>query len=205
MKIVINETELEQHVVNILKDKPDGEILLDHFLEGAIEAWKQAVDDLEEAGLKRPDDVTRRWLICESQTRIGDAERRLGRLEAAQASLAIALDHYAVMTAAHGEVALVKDRAAITWLAAGRLNSDLGRLDEARDRFEQALIFVEGRVDDRHLRNSVRSLHAQALLELDRLDEARPIVDRLTAEAGPLDRWLLESCQRKGLCRPIDG
>ncbi|MEM9897000.1 MAG: carbamoyl-phosphate synthase large subunit, partial [Bacteroidota bacterium] len=45
MKIVINETELEQHVVNILKDKPDGEILLDHFLEGAIEAEADAICD----------------------------------------------------------------------------------------------------------------------------------------------------------------
>ena len=36
MKIVINETELEQHVVNILKDLPGNKILLDHFLSGAI-------------------------------------------------------------------------------------------------------------------------------------------------------------------------
>ncbi len=48
MKIVINETELEQHVVNILKDKPDGEILLDHFLEGAIEAEADAICDGED-------------------------------------------------------------------------------------------------------------------------------------------------------------
>ncbi|MEM0941197.1 MAG: carbamoyl-phosphate synthase large subunit [Bacteroidota bacterium] len=47
MKIVINETELEQHVVNILKDKPDGEILLDHFLENAIEAEADAICDGE--------------------------------------------------------------------------------------------------------------------------------------------------------------
>jgi len=47
MKIVINETELEQHVVNILKDKPDGQILLDHFLEGAIEAEADAICDGE--------------------------------------------------------------------------------------------------------------------------------------------------------------
>ena len=47
MKIVINETELEQHVVDIIKDKPDGEILLDHFLEGAIEAEADAICDGE--------------------------------------------------------------------------------------------------------------------------------------------------------------
>ncbi len=45
MKIVINETELEEHVIDILKDKPDGEILLDHFLEGAIEAEADAICD----------------------------------------------------------------------------------------------------------------------------------------------------------------
>jgi carbamoyl-phosphate synthase large subunit len=33
MKIVINEQELEQHVVNILKDIPGQQVLLDHFLE----------------------------------------------------------------------------------------------------------------------------------------------------------------------------
>lgn len=47
MKIVINEQELEQHVVDLLKDKPDGRILLDHFLEGAIEAEADAICDGE--------------------------------------------------------------------------------------------------------------------------------------------------------------
>ena len=45
MKIVINEHELEQHVVNILRDMPDNQILLDHFLEGAIEAEADAICD----------------------------------------------------------------------------------------------------------------------------------------------------------------
>ena len=45
MKIVINEDELEHHVVDILRDNPDGVILLDHFLEGAIEAEADAICD----------------------------------------------------------------------------------------------------------------------------------------------------------------
>lgn len=45
MKIVINEKELESHVVNILKDFPEGKVLLDHFLEGAIEAEADAICD----------------------------------------------------------------------------------------------------------------------------------------------------------------
>lgn len=48
MKIVINETELEQHVVDIIKDKLDGEILLDRFLENAIEAESDAICDGED-------------------------------------------------------------------------------------------------------------------------------------------------------------
>lgn len=48
MKIVINEKELEQHVVNILKDLPGNKILLDHFLSGAIEAEADAICDGEE-------------------------------------------------------------------------------------------------------------------------------------------------------------
>ena len=42
MKIVINDKELEEHVVDLIKDKPDGKILLDHFLSGAIEAEADA-------------------------------------------------------------------------------------------------------------------------------------------------------------------
>ena len=47
MKIVINEDELEHHVVNLLSQKLDGKILLDHFLEGAIEAEADAICDGE--------------------------------------------------------------------------------------------------------------------------------------------------------------
>jgi carbamoyl-phosphate synthase large subunit len=49
MKIVINEQELEQHVVKILNDIPDNNILLDHFLEGAVEAEADAICDGENA------------------------------------------------------------------------------------------------------------------------------------------------------------
>jgi len=49
MKIVINEQELEQHVVNILADMPENKILLDHFLENTIEAEADAICDGEEA------------------------------------------------------------------------------------------------------------------------------------------------------------
>jgi len=48
MKIVINESELEQHVVEIIKEKTDGRILLDHFLENAIEAEADAICDGED-------------------------------------------------------------------------------------------------------------------------------------------------------------
>ncbi|NND76899.1 MAG: carbamoyl-phosphate synthase large subunit [Flavobacteriales bacterium] len=48
MKIVINEDELETHVVNILQSMPDNQILLDHFLEGAIEAEADAICDGED-------------------------------------------------------------------------------------------------------------------------------------------------------------
>ncbi len=45
MKIVINEQELEQHVVKLLNDLPDNKVLLDHFLAGAIEAEADAICD----------------------------------------------------------------------------------------------------------------------------------------------------------------
>ena len=48
MKIVINEEDLEHHVVDILRDMPDNKILLDHFLDGAIEAEADAICDGDE-------------------------------------------------------------------------------------------------------------------------------------------------------------
>ena len=48
MKIVINEEDLEHHVVDILKDMPENQILLDHFLDGAIEAEADAICDGED-------------------------------------------------------------------------------------------------------------------------------------------------------------
>ena len=48
MKIVINEEDLEHHVVDILKDMPDNQILLDNFLSGAIEAEADAICDGED-------------------------------------------------------------------------------------------------------------------------------------------------------------
>lgn len=48
MKIVINEEELERHVLSILKDIPGNKVLLDHFLDGAIEAEADAICDGED-------------------------------------------------------------------------------------------------------------------------------------------------------------
>ena len=45
MKIVINDTELEHHVVNLLKSIPGNHILLDHYLEKAIEVEADAICD----------------------------------------------------------------------------------------------------------------------------------------------------------------
>ena len=47
MKIVINERELEQHVIDTLNEIPGNRVLLDHFLDGAIEAEADAISDGE--------------------------------------------------------------------------------------------------------------------------------------------------------------
>ncbi|MBR76522.1 MAG: carbamoyl phosphate synthase large subunit [Flavobacteriales bacterium] len=47
MKIVINEEELEHHIVNLLKDIPGNRVLLDHYLDKAIEAEADAICDGE--------------------------------------------------------------------------------------------------------------------------------------------------------------
>jgi carbamoyl-phosphate synthase large subunit len=47
MKIVINKQELEAHVVNLLKTIPGNKLLLDHYLDGAIEAEADAICDGE--------------------------------------------------------------------------------------------------------------------------------------------------------------
>ena len=48
MKIVINEEELENHILDIWKHLPDNKVLLDHFLDGAIEAEADAICDGED-------------------------------------------------------------------------------------------------------------------------------------------------------------
>lgn len=48
MKIVINKDELEHHVVDIINEMGDNQILLDHFLSGAIEAEADAICDGED-------------------------------------------------------------------------------------------------------------------------------------------------------------
>lgn len=47
MKIVINEKELENHILDIWKHLPENKVLLDHFLDGAIEAEADALCDGE--------------------------------------------------------------------------------------------------------------------------------------------------------------
>ena len=47
MKIVINEEELERHVAVLTNDLPDNQILLDHYLAGAIECEADAICDGE--------------------------------------------------------------------------------------------------------------------------------------------------------------
>src|SRR5690554_3491599 len=47
MKIVINKKELEEHVVDLLRDIPGNKLLLDHYLAGAVEAEADAICDGE--------------------------------------------------------------------------------------------------------------------------------------------------------------
>lgn len=48
MKIVINKEELEEHVVDLLRKIPNNKLLLDHYLDGAIEAEADAICDGED-------------------------------------------------------------------------------------------------------------------------------------------------------------
>lgn len=48
MKIVINKEELEKHVVDLLRKIPNNVLLLDHYLDGAIEAEADAICDGED-------------------------------------------------------------------------------------------------------------------------------------------------------------
>lgn len=48
MKIVINKDDLEKHVVHVLKNIPNNVLLLDHYLDGAVEAEADAICDGED-------------------------------------------------------------------------------------------------------------------------------------------------------------
>ena len=47
MKIVINKEELVEHVVDLIRKIPNNKLLLDHYLDGAIEAEADAICDAE--------------------------------------------------------------------------------------------------------------------------------------------------------------
>ena len=47
MKIVNNKQELEEHVIDLLKSIPGNKLLLDHYLDGAIEAEADAICDAD--------------------------------------------------------------------------------------------------------------------------------------------------------------
>jgi len=47
MKIVINKQELEEHVIDLLRNIPNNKLLLDHYLDGAVEAEADAICDGE--------------------------------------------------------------------------------------------------------------------------------------------------------------
>lgn len=48
MRIVINDQELEDKVIDLLKDLPGNRVLIDHFLDRAVEAEADAISDGEE-------------------------------------------------------------------------------------------------------------------------------------------------------------
>ncbi|MEM6297919.1 MAG: carbamoyl-phosphate synthase large subunit, partial [Bacteroidota bacterium] len=52
MKIVINEQELEQHVVEIFKSYSKNSVLIDEFLTGAIEAEADAISPVKNSSIK---------------------------------------------------------------------------------------------------------------------------------------------------------
>ena len=64
MKIVINKEDLESHVIDILRKIPNNVLLLDHYLDGAIEA-EGKLDDL----LATSEEMQRLW-----DGDVGDAE-----------------------------------------------------------------------------------------------------------------------------------
>lgn len=48
MKIVINKQELEEHVIDLLRNIPNNKLLIDYYLDGAIEAEADAICDGED-------------------------------------------------------------------------------------------------------------------------------------------------------------
>ena len=62
MKIVINKEDLEAHVVDLLQKIPNNKLLLDHYLDGAIEAEADAICDGE--NVFSYNQYGRLWVMC---------------------------------------------------------------------------------------------------------------------------------------------
>jgi hypothetical protein len=69
MKIVINKQELEEHVINLLKTIPN-KLLLDHYLDGAIEAEADAICDGENVYIIELWSTSALWCTLETVTRL---------------------------------------------------------------------------------------------------------------------------------------
>lgn len=175
-----------------------GQVQLDAGeLEAALSSLGRAVDLASQLAELEPDNQRWQRELNVVYATTAWAQRELGQLVAARRSLERALEISTAIALASPTNPSAQNDLAWDLLELGRVERQAGRSQKATAALTRAAEAM-ATVTTLHPWADYLDTHAQALLELDRLEEARPLVDRL-AEQGWLTPELIELCREHGL------
>jgi tetratricopeptide (TPR) repeat protein len=149
---------------------------------------------------QEPGSATWKSALADGLTNVGRAERRLGHLAAARAAQARALALRHALAAAQPDDTVAGANLGVCQLELGRIAAAEGDALQATSQWEAARARFASATADAAASSKQRGRLAQALLELGRVAEARPIIDQLAA-TGAVDPELRALARAKGLER----
>ncbi len=163
----------------------------------ALEIYPESLRILENLVARDPARLS--WLewLARVHSETGAAHLRLGDTAAALASYTSVRDLRQRVASAGGDDPKPWDRLSFTHLKLGDVHARRGDHGQARRDWSRALELIEP-VTARSDRSSYRGTHAQILLRLGRLDEARPLVEDLVEQNWD-DPDFLQAVRESGL------
>jgi tetratricopeptide (TPR) repeat protein len=129
------------------------------------------------------------YMLARAIALVGSAQLALGRTGAAEASLRRAIGIVDLALSKRPTDLNLRVAAADTRLELGDALAREGRSSDARTSWTEALGLIDSVAKTRQLTDH-RAVQASALMRLDRLDEARPIVLDLVQRGYRRPRWM---------------